>query len=319
MNISQLRDKISAWISSATGKSILIYLIFVVVSTLFWFLMSLNDEVQKDLSIPIRIEGLPENVTLLRNTPIVLEATLQSKGSSLIKYNFGNEANLSFRFNEIKDTNKRLKISKQLLQSALHTVLGQGQLVSFKPDSIIVPFTTLPPHKVPVLIDYKNITTQPQYVISNIIVSPDSVNLYSQENISEKVNTVTVEKLSIKNVSDTTVLQAKIVTPSGIMAEIDTVDVKICVVPLITNNKTVPIFAKNVPAGRHLVLFPSSINVSYLIPMDYYKTDRVQIEINADYENRNSKTSKIPLSIISNSSVIKNVTISADSVEYLIE
>ena len=96
MNISQFRDSITAWISSATGKNILIYLIFVVVSTLFWLLMSLNDEVQKELAIPLKIEGLPENVTLLRNSPIVLDVTVQSKGSSLIKYDFGKEANILY-------------------------------------------------------------------------------------------------------------------------------------------------------------------------------------------------------------------------------
>lgn len=319
MNISQFRENITAWITSATGKNILIYLIFVVVSSLFWLLMSLNDEVQKEMAIPLKIEGLPENVTLLRNSPIVLDVTVQSKGSSLIKYDFGKEANILFTYSEIKETGNRLKITNQQLQSALHSIFGQGQLVTFKPDSIIVPFTTLPPHKVPVEIDYKNISTQPQFVISNIIVSPDSVNLFSQENLSDKVSYISTEKISIKNLSDTTALQAKIITPSGIISEIETVDVKICVVPLITGHKNVAICPINLPNGRKLVLFPSSVDVSYLIPLDYYKTDKVQLDICADYENRNILTSKIPLSIVSNSSVIKNITLSADSVEYLIE
>ena len=103
------------------------------------------------------------------------------------------------------------------------------------------------------------------------------------------------------------------------MPEIETVDVKICVVPLITGRKNVTISTINIPVGRKLVLFPSSVDVSYLIPLDYYKSDKVQLDICADYENRNSITSKIPLSIVSNSSVIKNITLSADSVEYLIE
>ena len=48
MEYKLIKQTVKEWIHTANWHNIVIYLIFVVVSTLFWFMMKLNEEIQLD-------------------------------------------------------------------------------------------------------------------------------------------------------------------------------------------------------------------------------------------------------------------------------
>lgn len=319
MNYKELEDSFFKWISSTTGHNIFTYLIFVIISALFWCLTTLNEEVQKDISVPVVIENVPDNVTLMRNEPIKFNLTIKDKGSSLIKYSLGKNATLKINFLDVKLNENTLKISQQQALSSFRDLLGQAQIISFKPDTILVPFTTLPPKRVPININNESIMTDPGYVISDIRISPDSVELFSSKPISSELMSIRTNPIVLNNISDTATIAVNLATPKGIFAKPDKVNVTICVVPLIKGNKNIAVTPVNMPENRKIVTFPSTVNVTYLVPMDYYKSDDISINVVADFSKHNPATSKIPLTIESHSNLLQNVAITTDSVEYIIE
>lgn len=319
MNYKELEDSFFRWVSSTTGHNIFTYLIFVIISALFWCLTTLNEEVQKDISVPVVIENVPDNVTLMRNEPIKFNLTIKDKGSSLIKYALGKKATLKINFFDVKLNENTLKISQQQALSSFRDLLGQAQIISFKPDTILVPFTILLPKRVPININNESIMTGPGYVISDIRIKPDSVDLFSSKPISSELTSIHTNPIVLNNISDTVTIAVNLATPKGIFAKPDKVNVTICVVPLIKGNKNIAVTPVNMPENRKIVTFPSTVNVTYLVPMDYYKSDDIAINVVADFSKHNSATSKIPLTIESHSNLLQNVTITTDSVEYIIE
>lgn len=319
MEYKLVKQTVKEWIHTANWHNIVIYLIFVVVSTLFWFMMKLNEEIQRDYTVPVQIENLPEGMTMLRTEALEFNVTVKDKGSSLIKYELGKDAILKLDYNDILHKGNLIHLSQQQMLLAFRNLFGQDKILSFKPDSLLIPFTTLSPKKVAVNIDYNSIVTKPQYVISNIILSPDSVELYSSTEIDDNLKSVNVQSLNLSNISDTTIVSAKVIVPAGVISKPENVKIKMCIVPLITAKKPVNVDVINVPEGRNVVTFPSNVEVSYLVPMDYFKSDNIYIKIRADYANRNSLTSKLPVIITEYSNILRNLTLSADSVEFLIE
>ena len=319
MNYRQIKSNITQWIASTNGHNIFTYLLFVIVATLFWFLTKLNEEVQKDISLPVTIENIPDGVTLLRSEPVVFNITLKDKGSSLIKYFFDEKTELKLNYLDINSGDNKLKISQQDALSAVRSIFGQAQIVSLKPDSVYIPYTSLPPKKVTVTANCTNIITEPRFVVSKIIVSPDSVNIYSTTNIPQEINSLITKPINLSNICDTTTVTVDLISPKGVMAKPNKVNVTICVVPLVKDSKQISVKPINIPEGRNLVTFPSNVDVSYLVPMDYFKSENIKISLVADFDQRNSTTSKIPLRIDVNSTILKNVTMSTDSVEYIIE
>ena len=45
---------------TAKGRNILTFLVFLAISTIFWFLLALNDDVQENYGLPVKLEDFPE-------------------------------------------------------------------------------------------------------------------------------------------------------------------------------------------------------------------------------------------------------------------
>lgn len=319
MNVKSVKENVDSWLSSADGHNILVFFVFVIISALFWILMALNDEIQKDISIPVKIENVPEDVTMLYSESMKFDLSVRDKGSALLKYQLGKRAELKFDFASLRASRNQLVINTQDAATALRNIFGQGAITSINPDSIVIPFTRIAPVKVAVDINLSDINTNPRFVISDIIISPDSVLLYSTSDDAIGYTSITTLPITLKEIDDTVSVCAKISTQSGFYPQPEEVNVTFCVVPLITAHRKVDITIINAPENKTVVTFPAQADVSYLVPMDFFKSDDLSIAIVADYEKRSFITPKLPLRIESHSDIIRNVTLDVDSVEYLIE
>ena len=97
MNIKNIYYKIKEGLRTTKGRNILTFFIFLAISTVFWFLLALNDDIQKDYNIPVLLDGFPEDVTLLSGYDPTLSVTVKDKGSSLMRFEWGNQPTMKLR------------------------------------------------------------------------------------------------------------------------------------------------------------------------------------------------------------------------------
>ncbi len=311
-------SRIDNVIHSAKGKEILIFILFVCVSFIFWLLLTLNNEVQEDLEVKIELVDIPDSVTILNDIPPIINVSVRDKGTSLIKYVWGNIPNMKIRFSDYINNENRLTMGEADIDSRLRTFFGNNsQIISSKPDSINVYYTTLPGRKLKIDID-ADLRPALQYVINGEITSnADSVTIYSTSDLPLSVTSVKTVPIVRSTLKDTTYIDAKIIPIPGTRIIPDRITLCVPVEPLIAKKRSIQIEIINTPANTELITFPSNVDISYLIPMSLYNNDDIELKAYADYNNIIG--SKIPISLSEVPDYYDSPVLSLESVEYIIE
>ena len=80
--MSRFRNFLRFVFGSEQGHNILLYLFFVVISFIFWMLMTLNNEVEKDYRVIVNVNDLPDSVTFVNDYPSVIRVKVKDKESA---------------------------------------------------------------------------------------------------------------------------------------------------------------------------------------------------------------------------------------------
>ena len=313
--------ELKEFLSSSKGRDILLYLVFVIISLAFWAILSLNNLIQDNYKVMFRITGIPQGVTMINDYPREFNVTVKNNGYVLLKYMIGDNPEITVDFKEYANGNGQLLISRQEMEDMLVAEFGSGtSIVSFSPESLSIKYTSLPGKKVPVEI-YGDYVANFQYVVNGKIVAiPDSVTIYSDAGNLSAINKVRTEKIISRNLTDSLYVKIAIQNIKDVRAVPDSVDVMIPVEPLVTKRSSIPVIVKNLPENVSVVVFPSSVQVSYLLPMSLYN-DRLddKFEASVDYGDIQGNNAKLPVRIEIAPEIYQNIQLETDSVEYVIE
>ena len=313
--------ELKEFLSSSKGRDILLYLVFVIISFAFWAILSLNNLIQDNYKVRFRITGIPQGVTMINDYPREFNVTVKNNGYVLLKYMIGDNPEITVDFKEYANGNGQMLISRQEMEDMLVAEFGSGtSIVSFSPESLSIKYTSLPGKKVPVEI-FGDYVANFQYVVNGEIVAvPDSVTIYSDAGNLSAINKVRTEKIISRNLTDSLYVKIAIQNIKDVRAVPDSVDVMIPVEPLVTKRSSIPVIVKNLPENVSVVVFPSSVQVSYLLPMSLYN-DRLddKFEASVDYGDIQGNKAKLPVRIEIAPEIYQNIQLETDSVEYVIE
>lgn len=321
MNIKALLSKIKQKATSGRGRSIFTFLIFLLISTIFWFMMTLNETIQRDYRLPIEIAEIPAGTTFITSPPQYIDVSVKDKGRALIKYDWGNPPKVRIKYRDfIKKGDNRIVINQEMLNNNIRDSFGSGcEILSIRPDSINLITTTRPGDRLPIFFDIST-ATEPQYIAYGAIECKyDSVTVYSLNGIPSSMLNVSTEHMSLRNLTDTTTVEIPLQSPSGTRVEPSTVSVTIPVEPLVAKKRILPIQIINAPKNASVHIFPANIELSYLVPMSMFKNDAATPVAVIDYRaiDFNSTSAKVNITQIPD--YYHNIDCSPAEVEYLIE
>ncbi len=318
--------------STQNGKNILVFMVFLCVSAIFWLVLTLNDEYQRDISIPIEITNVPDSVVLLSAPPRSINVSVRDKGNVLAKYQWGEIPAIKINYSDFISVDNKMVVSHEQLNNVLHSYFGSSaNILTTKPDSISISYTTRPGVKIKIDIsDNIEATAAPGYVITDEpYCIPDSVILYSIESVTGKIKSVKIENLVFTGLTDSIAVNTPVSVPDGMRAVPDMVKVVIPVERLERKTRTVPVTVNNPPAGQEVTVTPSEVMVVYLVPASRRDNDNYPIYVTADYRQRNTDPdgAKMPLAISNLPDFytapqifrVDNNEIRIDSIEYVLQ
>ena len=291
---------------------------FVAVAFVFWVLMSLDTEVQRDFEVPMEVTEVPDSVTLIGQLPPTLAVSVKGKDSQLLRFMWGKMSPVKFKWAD-NASDGNMKLPGARLDSRLREYFGTGvEIVSCRPDSLRIPYTTQPGVKVKLLVQ-ADIHPNLQYIVSGApYANVDSVTLYSVNGIPHSLKVVSTEPIVKSDLKDTTRYEVKVKPIAGVRIIPDKVTVTVPVEPLIARKRMAVIEAQGVPEGKNLVTFPSKVEVSYLVPMSAYN-DEYPLKAFVEYNDVKKPGNKIPVTLSMLPSIYHSVSFSPESVEYIIE
>lgn len=313
-----LTRRLRAALQSKSGRDIMLYLMFCAVAFFFWLFLSLDTEVMRDFDIPVEITDLPDSVTVIGQVPPAINVSVKAKDSHLLKFMWGKMSPIKLKWAE-NSTDSHLFLSRAKLDGRIREYFGPGiSVVTTRPDSIFIPYTTDPGLKVRLDID-ADIQTNLQYIISGPIkANVDSVTLYSNADIPHSLRYVATEPIIRTGLRDTARYEVKVKPIAGVRIIPDHVTVTVPVEPLISKKRIIPIEVTELPEGKRLLTFPNRIEMTYLVPISAYGDD-YPVRATVRYTDTALPGNKIPVSVSLTPDIYRNVSFTPQMVDYIIE
>ncbi len=314
--------KVRELLQSSRGKDVIVFLLFTLVSYIFWVIMSLNDDAQRDLEVKLEITDVPADIHFISEVPKSLTVNVRDKGSVLAAYYWNATPGLKIRYDELTayPLKDRVAFPEVELNARVRGLFASTtQVVSIRPDSLSFIITDRPGVRAVVIPDLQVEPSAQSVISGSITVSPDTVTAYAARHLASRPVSVKTMPISRTDLTDTLVYKVRLRPEPGVRLVPEYVTVTIPVEPLIAKTRVVPVtLLHGASAASHeVVLFPSQVSVSYLLPMSLYSTENSVITVNADFFNRSG--TKIPLTLGSHPNYYQDISLSVDSVEYLIE
>lgn len=306
-------------------KEVLIFLSFLFVSAAFWLFLALGEENQMDIDVPLRLEGVPENVVITSDLPKTIRVTVKDRSIELLSYLyfFGSEpCHVDINWREYESQGQRVRVFMSDVQRKLAMQLNQTtKIIQIKPDSLEYCYNYGLSKQLPVSLDGE-VLTGPQHYVVRTVFYPDTVTAYAPDGMLSSLKNALTKKIHRTGVNDTIMFTTELCAPKGAKYVPNKVTVK-CFVDMFTEKTVdVPVVGEGFPPGTILRTFPSKVAVTFQIGVSLYnKVEandfKVVVRYN-DVKDADASVKCIP-HIVKMPAEVRFPKISPDKIDYLIE
>ncbi|MBO7581521.1 MAG: hypothetical protein J6T38_08410 [Bacteroidaceae bacterium] len=303
-------------------RNLPVFLIFLVLSTIFWFLQTIQETTEVILTYRLTIEDLPNDIVFTGDMPSEINVNYTSKGWNAFYYKFmRNDApELVINFKEVNQKSGKVIIDTNVLRRAVLRRKPQGMdFKSTSPSKIEVFYSNGQHKRVPVIFNGHVSTTAGRYQCGTILM-PDSIDIYAPKHIYGSINYVKTENVTYTDLEDTLQTRLALLVPRGAKAIPDSVDANICVDIFTDKTLQAPIYSENVPHSKLIRTFPPKVSITFLVSSTLYdeiSSDDFLLVI--DYKELQNSPKQCRVHVRQKPSNIRNLRISPETVEYIIE
>lgn len=307
-------------------NKLLIYLFFLFISTILWFLTSLNKNYSVQLNFPVRYYNFPPEKVVVSEMPHSLKLLISGHGFTILKHKFYS------RLSPLKvdvggasvtpadTTNTLFFVLTRGFRDKLASQIGEDlQVISIQPDTISFILDDIVSKNIRVTPHLK-LELKKQYMQKGMAKTiPDSVLVFGPQSIMDTIKTIFTEVIEKSKVNDTVFKQADLQPIRTLQYNVDNVEVVAPVEKFTEKTLSVPIEAVNLPSNLILKTFPGYITISTMVAVsDYTKLSPDQFRAIVDYNDISSQR-KLKVSLIKAPDFIVNTKFIPKTVEFLIE
>ncbi len=305
--------------SSGALRNFLLFIPFLAISSVFWVIIALDDDLQREYNVRVEIVNVPDSVTFITDPPASLRVSLRDRGTKMAGRFFTGAPVVKIDFRNFASDGV-LRIPPSSITSYMRHVFGStAQILSVSPDSILVPYTAAAAKMVPVVVAADIVPEIGKTIGGRITASPASVKVFSSSDITDTLQCVFTYPIVRRNLSTPLHLNVSLKPIPGCRIEPSVVAVDVPIEPLQNRSVIVPVTAVNVPVTESLMVYPRSVKISYLVPMsaDDVKEEDFKVVVNyADVDRYDGKD--IPLRLHTLPTNVVRATLEMDSVEYTV-
>ena len=323
LNCLEISKRIKDFLLAKKSREFLIFLFFVFVSFCFWLLQVLNDDYETELSIPIRMKQVPDNVVLTSELPSEMKISVKDRGTVLVNYLWGQTIYpVTIDFSEYSEKGSQVRIPAMSLAKKISSQLNLStKLLAIKPDTLEFIYTKGAAKTVPVRI-CGTIKPERQYYVSDTLFSPDSVRVYAPKAILDTITAAFTRTVDFENVSDTVHKRVFVAPVKGARFIPDYSDLTLKVDVYAEKTVDVPVVGVNFPHDKVLRTFPSSAKVTFQIGLSrFMEVDAEDFHVAVDYNDliQNEGKDKCRLLLKEVPKGVNHVRVTPEEMDYIIE
>ncbi|MEI6556106.1 MAG: YbbR-like domain-containing protein [Paludibacter sp.] len=304
------------------SKDILSFLLFLLISTIFWYVHALGKERETTIKVPIHYVGVPLNMALTNDPPMEISVDIKDQGIRFFDYGDAAQNPINIDISRLQIQKGEVFITPEQLKSRIVRYLKPTTIIQdFHPNSILIRYEMLSHKTLPVEFISK-IELEHQYMLSSDIrLQPNIVTVYGPKKMLDTLKYVRTECKSIENLNDTVSFNCNFIPLKSVQYSVNKTKVTIFVEQFTERKVQIPITAINCPENLMVRTFPAEVNATCTIGLSKFKNfNSSDIQVYLDYnELKSDITSKHVLKIKSLSKNISNIRISPLEVEYILE
>ncbi len=303
---------------SSRFRSMLTFAVFVGIAALFWLILTLNDSVQDSCIVNVKISNKPDSITFISEVPKTIHVEVKDKGSSLMRTMWMKTPTMSLNFRELADQGQMICSRSDIMSALKETFGNSATILSSSLDSLRLTYTDRPGKSVPVVVSVKA-NAKAGYIVYGLPTSePSRVTAYGPREIIDTLTRVMTKSYVEQDLQESMSFVSELKTIPGIRLIPGSVRVNINVEPLVAKEDIVTVVAENVPHEENLLLFPSTVRVSYYVPMSEFSDEKKAVRVVVDYKDvAVHRGERLPLRIEPVKGVAAvNPRLHSDSVEY---
>lgn len=302
------------------------FLVFVAIAMFFWGVQTAREVTASEFIVKFYVEEQPQDMVFTTYVPKELKVTISDTYSRLSNYRLNNRLDsLSVNFERYADVLGNFRISAAELQSLLMAGLESStRVVTVSPSLIDARFAQTEGRKYPVVIT-GSYTVADNHRIRPIQIIPDSIVINAPAAVLDTLKSVYAITSGQQNMTDTLEEVLSLNLPNGVKATPSKVKVIIPVAQYVEKTlDQVEVQILNEPKNRHLVVFPYSVSLTFLVDFDHYRNITPQdfiVSVNYDNIDEQETQGNLPISVsyIGPPDIVTNVNITPSTAEYVIE
>ncbi len=314
---------------NGNDRDIVIFGFFLLLSFIFWYLNSLEKEVEYTIRYPVRYVNLPEDRVLADDLPSRLELYLKGPGYSILKLRMsGNRSPVildvsSINYRKVPNS-KALNyyvVTSGLIPKLRNQLRVECDITTVKPDTLFFAFDRIIARHVPVKPDVE-VNTERQYMVKGaLVLEPDSVEINGPKRIIDTLSAVMTKAVRMKGVTESVSKSISLVVPDKCSLSEKKVLVSIPVEQFTEAEVKVPVKLINCPDSIYLRIFPDVVTVRALVAVgDYKKFEQLPFEVILDAARADlNSDEKLPLTFRNVPPFVSSMRVSPSKVDFLIE
>lgn len=318
-----MKEIVRRWLLGRKNREMLIFLSFLLLSGIFWLILTLNDTFEQELRIPVRYVDVPQDVVLTSPETDTLRVSVSDNGLALVSYLYGQglkDINVPFT-NYDKQNGTGSVGAADLKRIVGGKLMATTHLLSIKPERLDFTYNNGESRRVPVHWSGR-VVPEKLYYISNVRYTPDSITIYAAPTLLDSISTVYTMPMNHTGFQDSLHVEADLKRIPGVKMVPDHVGVTFTT-DVLTEVRIddIPIQGINLPEGKQLRFFPARVTVKFVAGVSVYrKLSASDFVVVADYnELRESGSEKCLIYLNRVPTGISRATLSLSHVDYLIE
>jgi hypothetical protein len=304
-------------------KKLRIFLIFLVLSILFWSLIKLSKEYISDVEFELVYSDIPQNKLIQNEPEQKVKLTLKTIGFKLLNYGFKKRV-LDYSLTEIQRKGGSLYFSEtrsntNYLQAQLS---AETVVLNIEPDTLFFDLGVKRSKKVPIISQVEFEFKTGFNFVGNFELGPNEVSVSGPEKVIDTINEVYTVPFVLKDIAESFEQEVELQAPNDVVVLSDqTVIVKGVVDKITDGSYNLPFEVINLPRNVIISTYPKEVKVVYQVALkDYNKIPENSFRIQCDFKQTedNNLDYLIP-KLVDMPEMITNVKIIPNKIEFLIK
>jgi hypothetical protein len=308
---------------SKTNREFLIFLLFLLLSGIFWLMMTFNETYEKEIVLPVRYVNVPQSAVLTSGESDSIHVNISDKGFSLFAFIYSRDSHtIDIDFTKYALPDGIGSVPAIDLQHMIEQLLPtSAKITSLKTEKLVFYYNNGEKKKVPVRWR-GHLKTDPHYFIAKTLIEPDSVTIFASREKLDSIHYVYTRELNYSDIHDTLIVTSELQRMQGVKIVPNRVKINIQTDVLTEETiDSIPVVGINMPKGKVLRTFPSRVSVKIVTGMKNYKAIMPSdILVVADYEKfKDEASDKCTLQVKKVPEGVSRATLNVKQVDYLIE